>query len=63
MPNRENKTARAVNPSQRGNTTQKQAADFGKYPQKAVYRAGHDTRINAFVTSLGRRNQAKRDAR
>jgi len=62
MPSRENKNSREVDPTQR-NPVQKPGAAFGKYRAKAVYRAGHDTRINAFVTSLGRRNQAKRDAR
>lgn len=62
MPSRENKTNRAVNPAER-KAQQKQEAAFGKYQQKVVYRAGHDTRINAFVNSLGRRSQAKRDAR
>ena len=62
MPSRENKTNRAVNPAER-KAQQKPEAAFGKYQQKVVYRAGHDTRINAFVNSLGRRSQAKRDAR
>jgi hypothetical protein len=62
MPSREKKTVRAVDPA-RDQPAQKHESAVEKYRQKAVHRAGHDTRINAFVTSLGRRNQAKRDAR
>jgi hypothetical protein len=62
MPQRENKTRRDVDPTHRSGET-KHNALLGKLRQRTVYRAGHDTRINAFVTSLGRRNQAKRDAR
>jgi|GEM_PF-4425404 hypothetical protein len=62
MPHREDKTRRDVGPTHR-NVETKHNAVPGKLRQRTVYRAGHDTRINAFVTSLGRRNQAKRDAR
>ncbi len=61
MPTQKNNTVGKVNPAQHKSMQQQDA--FGKHRQKAVYRGGHETRINAFVTSRGRRTQAKRDAR
>lgn len=61
MPARPKQPGRKVDPGSR-KPTQGEAL-HGQHRPQHVYRAGHDTRINAFVNSLGRRNQAKRDAR
>lgn len=62
MPRRENKPLRKVDPQKR-QTTHGIGETYGRRRPNPPYRAGHDTRINAFVNSLGRRSQAKRDAR
>jgi hypothetical protein len=63
MPSRENKTPRVVA------TTRSQHRDgtvvqrFNKSKGQQLSPGRTHTRINAFITSMGRRNQAKRDSR
>jgi hypothetical protein len=63
MPSRENKAPRV------GETTPSQRRDasvdprFNKLKGQQLPAGRTHTRINAFITSMGRRNQAKRDSR
>jgi len=63
MPSRENKTPRVVettrSPRHDGTVDQR----FNKPKGQQLPPGRTHTRINAFITSMGRRNQAKRDSR
>lgn len=62
MPNREKKSIpQPANALRKPLETNGQHA--GKHPANRISPAGNSTRINAFVSAQGRRNQAKRDAR
>lgn len=62
MPSREKKRVRDISPTN-VKTLHANERAVGKVQPRPFSRAGNSTRINAFVNTLGRRNQAKRDAR
>lgn len=61
MPSRE--TKKPHHPTERQQKNQLLLRPTFKQPHGRHSPAGHATRINAFVNSMGRRNQAKRDSR
>jgi hypothetical protein len=62
MPSREKKRGRDISPANVKTLHANERVPLKGQP-RPFSRAGNSTRINAFVNTLGRRNQAKRDAR
>ena len=62
MPAREKKSIRNAPTTEQKNSHEVERA-FGKAPGNRSFSPGNSTRINAFVSSQAKRNQAKRDAR
>jgi hypothetical protein len=63
MPSRENKTRRETRAATQRHRDSPVEQPINKLQGQRPSPARTHTRINAFITSMGRRNQAKRDAR
>jgi hypothetical protein len=63
MPSRDNKPRREVRSADPSRRDERPGQPINKVQGQRLSPARTHTRINAFITSMGRRNQAKRDAR
>jgi hypothetical protein len=63
MPSRQNKTPRGTGAAGEPHKNARSEKPNKKIQGQLISPARTHTRINAFITSMGRRNQAKRDSR